>query len=318
MTTREQRDKNTGLNKKHTQILNQLIAIPENKTCSDCSEVGRPSWASWNIGVFLCIQCSGIHRRMGVHISKVRSISLDKWDPKWIKSMEKGGNKKANEEWEYHLPSTFKKLPSSSPAIEHFIRDKYEKEIWKRSSPPPSNPEAIIAKYLSMTSAPSDGMSEMSYMSQSTSSYQGSSYDGGSSSRSKAGGSSMEGFGSNGQAYKNSSNDDALANAMSSLSAGWSSFASSAAEMAAVAAERAKELGEKINDDVIAPTRETLADPELMAKLQKKVKKITSTSSSSRRGGGGGGGGGGGWTKRRDRAEVEIRGSGRPRCGRGR
>ena len=218
---------------------------------------------------------------------------------------------------------------------------RYEKEIWKRSSPPPSNPEAIIAKYLSMTSAPSDGMSEMSYMSQSTSSYQGSSYDGGSSSRSKAGGSSMQGFGSNGQAYKKSSvslpppslglasasasrgqargdhpyanspisschadnasgrpwglqNDDALANAMSSLSAGWSSFASSAAEMAAVAAERAKELGEKINDDVIAPTRETLADPELMAKLQNKVKKITSTSSSSRRGGGGGGGGGGG------------------------
>ena len=39
--------------------------------------------------------------------------------------MEKGGNKKANEEWEYHLPSSFKKLPSSSPAIEHFIRDKY-------------------------------------------------------------------------------------------------------------------------------------------------------------------------------------------------
>ena len=42
-----------------------------------------------------------------------------------LQSMEKGGNKKANEEWEYHLPSTFKKLPSSSPAIEHFIRDKY-------------------------------------------------------------------------------------------------------------------------------------------------------------------------------------------------
>ena len=37
----------------------------------DCSEVGRPSWASWNLGVFLCIQCSGIHRRMGTHISKV-------------------------------------------------------------------------------------------------------------------------------------------------------------------------------------------------------------------------------------------------------
>lgn len=43
-----------------------------------------PRWASWNIGVFLCIRCAGIHRNLGVHISKVKSINLDSWTPEQI------------------------------------------------------------------------------------------------------------------------------------------------------------------------------------------------------------------------------------------
>lgn len=40
-----------------------------------------PRWASWNLGVFLCIRCAGIHRNLGVHISKVKSVNLDSWTP---------------------------------------------------------------------------------------------------------------------------------------------------------------------------------------------------------------------------------------------
>lgn len=46
--------------------------------------VAGPRWASWNLGVFLCIRCAGIHRNLGVHISKVKSVNLDSWTSEQI------------------------------------------------------------------------------------------------------------------------------------------------------------------------------------------------------------------------------------------
>lgn len=46
--------------------------------CSD------PTWASANLGIFLCLNCSGCHRSLGVHISQVRSITMDAWFPDQI------------------------------------------------------------------------------------------------------------------------------------------------------------------------------------------------------------------------------------------
>lgn len=43
-----------------------------------------PRWASWNLGVFICIRCAGIHRNLGVHISRVKSVNLDQWTPEQI------------------------------------------------------------------------------------------------------------------------------------------------------------------------------------------------------------------------------------------
>ncbi|KAJ3537465.1 hypothetical protein NM688_g6685 [Phlebia brevispora] len=63
----------------------------ENKRCIDCNNP-NPQWASVSFAVFLCLQCAGVHRGFGVHISFVRSVSMDTWQEEQIKRMQIGGN----------------------------------------------------------------------------------------------------------------------------------------------------------------------------------------------------------------------------------
>ena len=66
-----------------------------------------PRWASWNLGIFVCIRCSGIHRGMGTHISRVKSVDLDAWTDEQVQSVLKWGNQRANKSvginWLYRI-----------------------------------------------------------------------------------------------------------------------------------------------------------------------------------------------------------------------
>ena len=84
----------------------KIASRSENKTCADC-RAPRPEWASINLGIFICIECSGVHRSFGSHISQVRSVKLDKWDEESLENIDKIGNIKANEYWEYNIPPEF-------------------------------------------------------------------------------------------------------------------------------------------------------------------------------------------------------------------
>lgn len=121
--------------------LKVLMNKPENQICSDCPE-RQPRWASlivpppgspagsMAIGAFSCLECSGSHRRLGVHITFVRSVTLDQWKEKEVQAMENGGNAKVNAIFEARLDPNLGIKPvqtASGPVRERFIRDKYER-----------------------------------------------------------------------------------------------------------------------------------------------------------------------------------------------
>jgi ADP-ribosylation factor GTPase-activating protein 1 len=77
-------------------IQREIRELPGNKTCVDC-KTRNPQWASVSYGTLMCLECSGKHRSLGVHLSFVRSIQMDSWTEKQIKVMRIGGNKKFQE-----------------------------------------------------------------------------------------------------------------------------------------------------------------------------------------------------------------------------
>eukprot|EP00522_Entomoneis_paludosa_P006387 CAMPEP_0172451980 /NCGR_PEP_ID=MMETSP1065-20121228/9771_1 /TAXON_ID=265537 /ORGANISM="Amphiprora paludosa, Strain CCMP125" /LENGTH=493 /DNA_ID=CAMNT_0013203951 /DNA_START=234 /DNA_END=1715 /DNA_ORIENTATION=+ len=125
--------------------LKVLMSLPENQVCSDCTE-RQPRWASLivpppgappdslAIGAFCCLECSGSHRRLGVHISFVRSINLDSWKEKEVLAMENGGNSKVNMIFEARLNSPKPSNQADLNTRERFIRDKYERRKFYDSS----------------------------------------------------------------------------------------------------------------------------------------------------------------------------------------
>uniref|UniRef100_A0A8C2YAX9 Arf-GAP with coiled-coil, ANK repeat and PH domain-containing protein n=1 Tax=Coturnix japonica TaxID=93934 RepID=A0A8C2YAX9_COTJA len=127
----DSRDRNV----KGESILQRVQSIPGNDQCCDCGQPD-PRWASINLGILLCIECSGIHRSLGVHCSKVRSLTLDSWEPELLKLMCELGNSTMNQIYEAQCEELGLKKPtagSSRQDKEAWIKVKYvEKKFLKK------------------------------------------------------------------------------------------------------------------------------------------------------------------------------------------
>lgn len=132
-------------NARHANAIKLLLAREENKICADCQINGagsKPTWASVSLGVFICLRCAGIHRGLGVHISQVRSCSLDRWNLQQVIFMaECGGNVNANKYWEGKLNED-RPTPRTLGELEQLIKNKYveKKYIAEGIEWPPENP----------------------------------------------------------------------------------------------------------------------------------------------------------------------------------
>ncbi|XP_077836649.1 arf-GAP with coiled-coil, ANK repeat and PH domain-containing protein 3 isoform X16 [Macaca mulatta] len=122
---------------KGESVLQRVQSVAGNSQCGDCGQ-SDPRWASINLGVLLCIECSGIHRSLGVHCSKVRSLTLDSWEPELLKLMCELGNRAVNQIYEAQCEGPGSRKPTaSSPRQdkEAWIKDKYVEKKFLRKAP---------------------------------------------------------------------------------------------------------------------------------------------------------------------------------------
>lgn len=113
---------NSERNKK---ILLDLVKQSDNSRCADCG-APDPQWASYKLGVFVCLNCSGIHRNLS---SRVKSIKLDFWQDELVEFMKSSGNDRVRSEYEKAVPPFYYRPQENDCVVlrEQWIRAKYER-----------------------------------------------------------------------------------------------------------------------------------------------------------------------------------------------
>ncbi|XP_071810600.1 arf-GAP with SH3 domain, ANK repeat and PH domain-containing protein 2-like isoform X9 [Apostichopus japonicus] len=117
-----------GLQDLTESIVREVRRLPGNDVCCDCSSPD-PQWLSTNLGILTCIECSGVHRDMGVHISRVQSLELDRLGTAQLLLANTIGNDVFNEVYEATIDQQKKPTPTSTMDYrKEYIRSKYEKK----------------------------------------------------------------------------------------------------------------------------------------------------------------------------------------------
>ncbi|XP_041634569.1 arf-GAP with dual PH domain-containing protein 2 [Cheilinus undulatus] len=110
---------------RNRKILLELVKQPGNSRCADCG-AADPEWASYKLGVFVCLNCSGIHRSLS---SRVKSIKLDFWEDELVEFMKSNGNDGVRASYEKAVPPYYYQPQENDCGVlrEQWIRAKYER-----------------------------------------------------------------------------------------------------------------------------------------------------------------------------------------------